>query len=203
MTRPSHNIDMLLFEQGQKLLLDVGFDNFSVRELCRKAGVNLGMFHYYFKTKDNFIELLIGQVFEKYLNEQKQAAKKQSKAIDKLKAVVYQRALTGYKNKRLLFIFFKELINRSFDKIIKRFRKEELKFLMPIIEQCRKDGDISNDLEIKYILPFLMPTVNFAVAAELFKISHIDKDGSIVKSKKNDFEKYINKLIDTIFRGLK
>lgn len=203
MTRPSHNIDMLLFEQGQKLLLDVGFDNFSVRELCRKAGVNLGMFHYYFKTKDNFIELLIGQVFEKYLNEQKQAAKKQSKAIDKLKAVVYQRALTGYKNKRLLFIFFKELVNRSFDKIIKRFRKEELKFLMPIIEQCRKDGDISNDLEIKYILPFLMPTVSFAVAAELFKISHIDKDGSIVKSKKNDFEKYINKLIDTIFRGLK
>lgn len=85
MTRPSHNIDILLFEKGRELLLEVGFDKFSVRTLCKKAGVNLGMFHYYFKTKERFIELLIEKVFEQYLNEQKEAAKKHAKAIDKLR----------------------------------------------------------------------------------------------------------------------
>lgn len=203
MTRPSHNIDVLLFEKGQELLLEVGFDKFSVRNLCKKAGVNLGMFHYYFKTKENFIELLIEQVFEQYLDEQKEAAKKYAKAIDKLRAVMRQRALTGLKNKRLLFMFFKELINRSFDKIIKRHRKEELKFLVPIIEQCKKDKAISRDLEAKYILPLLIPTVNFAVATELFKTERIDEDGTIVNSGKADFTNYVNNLIDIIFRGLK
>jgi AcrR family transcriptional regulator len=203
MTRPSHNIDVLLFEKGQELLLEVGFDKFSVRNLCKKAGVNFGMFHYYFKTKENFIELLIEQVFEQYLDEQKEAAKKYAKAIDKLRAVMRQRALTGLKNKRLLFMFFKEFINRSFDKIIKRHRKEELKFLVPIIEQCKKDKDISRDLEAKYILPLLIPTVNFAVATELFKTERIDEDGTIVNSGKADFTNYVNNLIDIIFRGLK
>ncbi len=203
MTRPSHNIDVLLFEKGQELLLEVGFDKFSVRNLCKKAGVNLGMFHYYFKTKENFIELLIEQVFAQYLNEQKEAAKKHAKAIDKLRAVICQRAVTGLKNKRLLFMFFKELINRSFDKIIKRHRKEELKFLVPIIEQCKKDKDISRNFEIKFILPLLIPTVNFAIAAELFKAERIEEDGTIVNSEKADFKDYVNNLIDIIFRGLK
>lgn len=203
MTRPSHNIDVLLFEKGQELLLEVGFDKFSVRNLCKKAGVNLGMFHYYFKTKENFIELLIEQVFAQYLNEQKEAAKKHTKAIDKLRAVMCQRAVTGLKNKRLLFMFFKELINRSFDKIIKRHRKEELKFLVPIIEQCKKDKDISRNFEIKFILPLLIPTVNFAIAAELFKAERIEEDGTIVNSEKTDFKDYVNNLIDIIFRGLK
>lgn len=203
MTRPSHNIDVLLFEKGRELLLEVGFDKFSVRTLCKKAGVNLGMFHYYFKTKENFIELLIEQVFEQYLDEQKEAAKKYAKAIDKLRAVMRQRALTGLKNKRLLFMFFKEFINRSFDKIIKRHRKEELKFLVPIIEQCKRDKDISRDLEVKFILPLLIPSVNFAVATELFKTERIEEDGTIVNSAKADFNNYIHNLIDIIFRGLK
>jgi AcrR family transcriptional regulator len=203
MTRPSHNIDILLFEKGRELLLEVGFDKFSVRTLCKKAGVNLGMFHYYFKTKERFIELLIEKVFEQYLNEQKEAAKKHAKAIDKLRAVICQRALTGLKNKRLLFIFFKELINRSFYKTIKRHRKEELKFLVPIIEQCKRDKDISRDLEVKFILPLLIPSVNFAVATELFKTERIEEDGTIVNSAKADFNNYIHNLIDIIFRGLK
>ncbi len=203
MTRPSSNIDTLLFENGTKLLLEVGFDKFSIRDLCKKSGVNLGMFHYYFKTKEHFIELLFEQIFEKYLDSQKDAAKKYSKAIDKLRAVIYQRALTAIAHKQLFFIVFKELINRSFDKTVKKHKKEELKFLVPIIEQCKKDKDISPNLEVKFILPLLIPSVNFAVATELFKTERIEEDGTIVNSAKADFNNYIHNLIDIIFRGLK
>ncbi|MDD5020678.1 MAG: TetR/AcrR family transcriptional regulator [Endomicrobiaceae bacterium] len=203
MTRPSHNIDVLLFDNGLKLLLKVGFDKFSIRRLCKETNVNLGMFHYYFKTREHFIELLFEQVLEKYLDAQKESAKKYSKAIDKLRAIIYQRAVTAVANKQLFFIIFKEMINRSFDKIIKNHKKEELKFLVPIIEQCKKDKDISQKLGIQYILPLLLPIANFAVVTELFKTESIDEQGTIIMKKNVNLKKYTDKLTDTIFRGLK
>ena len=40
---------------------------FSVRELCKKSKVNLGLFHYYFKNKDNFDKELLKAVYNQML----------------------------------------------------------------------------------------------------------------------------------------
>ncbi len=203
MTRPSSNIDTLLFENGEKLLLEVGIDNFSIRHLCKTANVNLGMFHYYFKTKDHFIELLFEQIFKRYYHAQRSVIEKHTKGIDKLRTVLYQRAVIGLKNKPLLLIFFREAVNKSFFNLIKKYQKEELVFLITIIEQCKKEGTISKKLEIKDILPLIIPTVNFPVLFDMFKIEHIDKEGNIIMNENLNFGDYMNKLIDTILRGLK
>jgi AcrR family transcriptional regulator len=203
MTRPSHNIDVLLFEQGEKLLLEVGVDQFSIRHLCKTANVNLGMFHYYFKTKEHFIELLFEQIFKRYLNAQKLIVTKHKKAIDQLRAVLFQRAVVGLENKQLLLIFFREAVNKSFGNLIKKHQQEELKFLMSIINQCKKDKDISKNLKMQDILPLIIPTINFPIILDMFKIEDIDNDGNIIVNEKLKFSDYINKLIDTIFRGLK
>lgn len=203
MTRPSSNIDTLLFENGEKLLLEVGIDNFSIRHLCKTANVNLGMFHYYFKTKDHFIELLFEEIFKRYYHAQRTVIEQHTKAIDKLRAVLYQRAVIGLKNKQLLLVFFREAVNTSFFNLIKKYQKEELLFLISIIEQCKKEGTISKKLEIKDILPLIIPTVNFPVLFDMFKIENIDKEGNVIMNEKLDFGAYMNKLIDTILRGLK
>lgn len=203
MTRPSHNIDLLLFNTGEKLLIEVGFEKFRVRHLCKKAGVNLGMFHYYFKTKENFIELLFESLFNKHLECQKKAAEKHSRAKDKLKAVIYERAVMTLTNKQLITVFFKEILNRSFDKLLAKHKKEEMRFLIPIIEQCKKDKDIAQNLKIQHILPLILPAANFAVATDLFKIADIDSDGNITMEKNADLKTYIDKLADLILRGLK
>lgn len=203
MTRPSHNIDALLFDKGEKLLLKVGIDNFSIRHLCKTANVNLGMFHYYFKTKDHFIELLFEEIFKRYYNAQRTVVEKHTKAIDKLRAVLYQRAVIGLKNKQLLLIFFREAVNKSFGNLIKKHQRDELQFLISIIEQCKKDKDISKNLAIKDILPLIIPTINFPILFDMFKIEDIDNEGNIIMNEKLNFSDYINKLIDTIFRGLK
>ncbi len=203
MTRPSHNIDLLLFNTGEKLLIEVGFEKFSVRHLCKKAGVNLGMFHYYFKTKENFIELLFESLFNKHLECQKKAAEKHLRAKDKLKAVIYERAVMTLTNKQLITVFFKEILNRSFDKLLAKHKKEEMRFLIPIIEQCKKDKDIAQNLKIQHILPLILPAPNFAVATDLFRVADIDSDGNITMEKNADLKAYIDKLADLILRGLK
>ena len=59
MTRPSQNIDQRLLEAGRRLLPDLGCAALSVRRLAAEAGVNAGMFHYHFRTKDVFLLSLI------------------------------------------------------------------------------------------------------------------------------------------------
>jgi AcrR family transcriptional regulator len=64
MVRPSQNIDQLLLDAGLALLPSTGCAGFSVRKLAQHAGVNLGMFHYHFKTKDNFIRAVLQRTYE-------------------------------------------------------------------------------------------------------------------------------------------
>jgi AcrR family transcriptional regulator len=64
MARPSQNIDQRLLEAGFELLPRTGCRGLSARKLTEHAGVNLGMFHYHFKSKENFIRILLEQVYE-------------------------------------------------------------------------------------------------------------------------------------------
>jgi AcrR family transcriptional regulator len=64
MARPSQNIDQRLLDAGFELLPVTGCRGLSARKLAEHAGVNLGMFHYHFRTKDNFIRTLLGQLYE-------------------------------------------------------------------------------------------------------------------------------------------
>ncbi|MEO6024442.1 MAG: TetR/AcrR family transcriptional regulator [Burkholderiales bacterium] len=64
MVRPTRNIDQQLIEAGRALLAETGCRGFSIRELTDAAGVNLGMFHYHFKTRDNFLAVVLQNVYE-------------------------------------------------------------------------------------------------------------------------------------------
>ena len=64
MVRPSRNVDAQLIRAGLELLPEVGTTGLSVRRVAERAGANLGMFHYHFKTKDAFVRALLAQLYE-------------------------------------------------------------------------------------------------------------------------------------------
>jgi AcrR family transcriptional regulator len=64
MVRPSRNIDQLLLDTGRALLPETGVSDFSIRLLTDRAGVNLGMFHYHFKTRENFLNIVLQGMYE-------------------------------------------------------------------------------------------------------------------------------------------
>lgn len=64
MPRPSQNVDQRLLDAGLELLPQTGCAGLSVRRLTEHAGVNLGMFHYHFKSKDNFIRAVLQRTYE-------------------------------------------------------------------------------------------------------------------------------------------
>lgn len=64
MTRPSRNIDQALIATARELLPETGCRGFSIRQLTDRAGVNLGMFHYHFKTREQFLSQVLHDVYQ-------------------------------------------------------------------------------------------------------------------------------------------
>ena len=64
MARPSQNIDQALLDSGLALLPRTGTRNLSVRQVVEHAHVNLGMFHYHFRTKENFVRAVLERMYE-------------------------------------------------------------------------------------------------------------------------------------------
>lgn len=64
MPRPSRNVDVLLLKAGRELFPQTGAAGLSVRKVAERAGVNLGMFHYHFGNKDEFVRQLLQQLYD-------------------------------------------------------------------------------------------------------------------------------------------
>ena len=64
MPRPSRNLDQALLAAGRQLFPARGCAALSVREVADSAGVNLGMFHYHFKSREAFLRALMQQAYE-------------------------------------------------------------------------------------------------------------------------------------------
>jgi AcrR family transcriptional regulator len=64
MPRPSRNLDQALLAAGRTLFPKRGCAGLAVREVAEEAGVNLGMFHYHFKSREAFLRALMQQAYE-------------------------------------------------------------------------------------------------------------------------------------------
>lgn len=69
MARPSRNLDRALLAAGRELLPARGCAGLSIREVAEAAGVNLGMFHYHFKTREAFLRELLQRLYEEMFSQ--------------------------------------------------------------------------------------------------------------------------------------
>ena len=62
--RPSKNLDQALLAAGRELFPKRGCAGLAVREVAEAAGVNLGMFHYHFGSREAFLRAVLQQMYE-------------------------------------------------------------------------------------------------------------------------------------------
>lgn len=67
--RPSRNLDRALLAAGRALLPERGCSGLSIREVAEAANVNLGMFHYHFKTREAFLRTLLQSMYEEMFSQ--------------------------------------------------------------------------------------------------------------------------------------
>jgi AcrR family transcriptional regulator len=57
-------MDALLLQAGRELFPERGVHGLSVRKVAEHAGVNLGMFHYHFRSKHVFVQTLLQDLYD-------------------------------------------------------------------------------------------------------------------------------------------
>ena len=67
MARPASGTDIKLKAAGRELLREKGITGLAVREVCRRAGVNTGMFHYYFGSKEDFLHAVLKEMYAEFM----------------------------------------------------------------------------------------------------------------------------------------
>ena len=83
----------------------------SVRKVAEKAGVNLGMFHYHFRTKDAFMRAVLTGVYEAMFAELTLVAAQDARPVESLRAALAILGRFARDHRRLLRRLLADALN--------------------------------------------------------------------------------------------
>ncbi|RSZ55438.1 TetR/AcrR family transcriptional regulator [Massilia atriviolacea] len=165
MNRPSRHIDARLIASGMALLPQTGCAGLSVRKLVEHAGVNLGMFHYHFKNKDNFLRVLLQHLYEDMfaaLTLKAQGAQRSAQNLDSALRVL---ASFAGRHRHLLLMLLSEALRG--EALPAAFLRENLPRHIAVLAQLLRQGQAEGDIidaPPMQLLPFMLG----AIAGPLF-----------------------------------
>ncbi len=140
MARKPSGIDKKLLAEGKSLIIKKGVSALSIRDLTDRAGVNLGMFNYYFKTKDKFVELILNEVYSDFLLELDSTENKEG--LEKLREQMFVIAKFARDNRSLILSSLNDVLSE--EKVVKKFvrtkMKKHLVILGKTVLECKNKG---------------------------------------------------------------
>lgn len=205
MSRPSQNIDQRLLDAGLALLPATGCRNLSVRQLTDEAGVNLGMFHYHFKTKDNFIRAVLQRVYEEMFSELVVQAGGGNAPLVNLRNLMRTLARFARRHRLLMVRLVSDAM--AGEPLAAEFLKANLPrhfaLIAELVVGAQRDGSL-----VRAPLPQVMATIVGAVAGPLLVGSAMQQHGLLAPGIAAAFdeqvlsEQAIDQRIEFVLRGL-
>jgi AcrR family transcriptional regulator len=135
------NTEQKIFDAATELFMEKGVDRTSVRDIASKAGINLALMNYYFRSKENLFDAIFTNLVKENTRDLLQILDSDMELEEKVQNYVnaYIDILTS---NPLLVPFFMAIIHRSQDKITKMKMISNLygteKFSQQIVEEGKK-----------------------------------------------------------------
>ena len=160
MPRPSAHLDRKLVAAARAMLPQTGFSGLAVREVARRAGVNAGMFHYHFKTKEAFLQRVLSECYEDFLETFLDAAQGPGGSRARLRRVLVSFARFARDNRVMYALMLRELLNARPEMLAfaKANFPRHASVVMRLIEECRKEGTV-RPLPVPMLAMFAMSTM--------------------------------------------
>lgn len=142
MPRPSRNIEQVLLQSGRTLYAERGGARLSVRALVEHAGVNLGMFHYHFKTKDAFLRQLLAGIYEEMFTQLSGQAEQSGPPLSRLRQALM--VLATFVREHAAILGHVMVDAAAGDAVAIEFMRanapRHLKLLLALMQQAEDDG---------------------------------------------------------------
>jgi AcrR family transcriptional regulator len=164
MPRNSGNADRLMLEAGKEIISKEGCSGLRVRELVKRAGVNLGMFHYHFQTKERFKEAVLQEMYDIFFEKISIASKEHTPTtIGQLRNTLLAVGdFVRSKNEHYLAIF-KDILNGDEEVIdfVVRNGPRHMAVIRELAIRCQREGSIDSSIPFPQIMAFIMTSANF------------------------------------------
>ena len=144
MSRPSRNTDKLLLRAGRRLLPKTGIRGLSLRKVAAEAGVNLGMFHYHFKSKRTFVRLVLQEFYEEFFAGFTVESGGEAAPLERLGRALTSLARFARDNRELLLAVIRGILEG--DPEAARFAKanvpRHLSIIAELVAVCQEQGSL-------------------------------------------------------------
>jgi AcrR family transcriptional regulator len=160
MTRPSRNQDLILINAAKKMLPKTGLSGMSLKLLAETCGVNLGMFHYHFGSKKNFIKKVLESISKDILDEVKQQSLSGKTSLDRLRFALTAFGLHVREHRKIFTSMIQDVLNREKEvsEFMADFMSREMEILLPLFKAAQKDGTIEK-LPYRQCVSFCMSSI--------------------------------------------
>jgi len=146
--RPSRNLDRALLAAGRALFPTRGCSGLAIREVADAAGVNLGMFHYHFKSREAYLRALLQSVYEDMFAELSLRAQRLAQDVEGATTVEVLRAALQFMgrfvraNRPILTRVISDTLSNDpiAAEFMARNMPRHLGLMLAIIEAGQKDG---------------------------------------------------------------
>ncbi len=86
MPRPSRHLDRALLAAGRELFPAYGCSGLTIRQVAEAADVNIGMFHYHFRTRETFLREVMQGAYEEMFSQLTLGGPKEAGFVGSLRA---------------------------------------------------------------------------------------------------------------------
>lgn len=174
MSRPSQQIDELLIASGIALLPEMGCAGLSVRKLAEHAGVNLGMFHYHFKNKDNFIRAVLQRMYEGMFADLELRTHAGDNPIASLRAAVTVLAHFARTHRKLLLMLASEAMRG--EQLPLQFLRQNLPRHVAVLARLVGEGQADGSI-VPIPIPMLLPFMAGGIMGPLLAGGAVERNG--------------------------
>ena len=137
----SRNTEQKIFDAATELFLEKGVDRTSVREIAAKAGINLALMNYYFRSKENLFSAIFSQLVKKNSEELIRILNSDLELEEKIRQYV-NVYIDMLSENPLLVSFVMAILHRSRERITEMKAISNLygtdKFRLQVLEEGKK-----------------------------------------------------------------
>lgn len=208
MGRTSAGNDAKLIQTGIRLARAKGLGGFTVREVCAESRVNLGMFHYYFTSKDNFDQAVLRALYESLMKTIRLDVSDQRPARENVFNILLAIQRFARANRRLLSSLAGDIFggNAKIIDFIGRNFTHHISVLLAQLERAAQEGSLRLPDPAAAALVLVPPVALPQLVAGLGERVSLPWRGKIKPAVAALFsdkgaEERIKFLLDTVFKG--
>lgn len=168
MLRNSSGADKKIINAALKLLQKKGLNDLGIREVCREADVNTGLFNYYFGSKEKFMNVLLEAVYDEFIKKFRTSVPKGKDERDNLKIALCEAVKFISEKIDVLQPLLSDMISgnkKVFDYVVSHFTEHALYIVNSIAALA--PNTVVKGHTIPYIVACIVPVVIFPIMFEI------------------------------------